>query len=244
MSNDQDPWIACYRALLPWTKRFQEGDSHRAVRIAVERSLVTLWGGPDPERPATDADVHAIVAACNAYHQGWFDAVIGAEARRTWPDGERWPFSLWVWQDSSRGHGRGRAFRDTIGEHLDFFARFRFQSTLDLVGYAEHAARAATGAARQRAADAVVDVLEQAWTRVDREGWDDAGWYEYIEVEELVGWTMAALRIPGLIPSEAAERVYRIAEQGAWDGWSEWSSKSLPAPFLAQAAQAVADCVR
>ncbi|MFE1554280.1 hypothetical protein ACFW6V_04720 [Streptomyces sp. NPDC058734] len=62
---------------------------------------------------------------------------------------------------------------------------------------------------------------------------------------ELVGWTAGPLRLPGLCPSEASERAERIAEQfwDGLDGWSPWSSKELPAPFLAQVAQAVAGSV-
>lgn len=214
----------------------------------MERSLVVMWGHLDPGRPATDADVHAIVGARDAYTQGWFDAVI-RPAHRSSPDDRGWPSPLGTWLNSSsshgrdRGRGRGRAFRDTIAENLDFFARFEFESTLDLVRYAEHAARTTTGTARQRAAEATEGALRWAWARrADRLGWDDAEWYQYIEVNELIGWTTAALRLPGVMPSQAADRVEQIAEQ-EWDGWSPWTSNELPAAFLTQAAQAVADCV-
>ncbi|MEU9033479.1 hypothetical protein AB0D45_00970 [Streptomyces sp. NPDC048352] len=206
----------------------------------MERALTGLWGRLDPEGQARDADVRAIAVACDAYHQGWFDAVIGAGTRRTGPNGA-WPPSLRPWRDVSYGHGRGRAFRSTIGEHLDVFARFRFQATLDMLGHAEQAARAATGDAPQRAADAVVEVLKGAWARADRLGWDDAEWYQYIEVYELTGWTVAALRVPGPSPSQAAEEAERVAEQfpDGLDGWSPWTSKELPAEFLDRVAEAV-----
>ncbi|MEU8547206.1 hypothetical protein AB0C81_09420 [Streptomyces roseoverticillatus] len=208
----------------------------------MERSLVVLWGRIDLEKPATDADVHAIVAARDAYIQGWFDAVIRPVSRST-PRGRGWPSPLGSWLDASRSHGRGRAFRHTIAENLDFFARFVFWPTLDLVRYAEHAARTTTGTARQRAADATAEALRWAWARhADRLGWDDAEWYQYIEVNELIGWTTAALQLPGVRPSQAADRVEEIAGQ-EWDDWSPWTSDELPAPFIAQAAQAVADCV-
>ncbi|MEV0405206.1 hypothetical protein [Actinoallomurus sp. NPDC050550] len=207
----------------------------------MERSLVVLWGDIDPEKPATDADVHSIVAACNAYIQGWFDAVIRPAAHyplNSWG----WPSSLGAWLDASSSHGRGRAFRHTIGENLDFFARFRFWPTLELVRYAEYAARTTTGTPRQRAADATAEALRWSWARRDIRGWDDAEWYQYLEVNELIGWTTAALQLPGVRPSEAAARVEEIAEQ-KWDDWSQWTADELPAPFIAQAAQAVADCV-
>ncbi|MEV5576434.1 hypothetical protein AB0L06_40930 [Spirillospora sp. NPDC052269] len=206
----------------------------------MERSLVVLWGHIDPEKPATDADVHAIVAARYTYTQGWFDAVIRPavhDPQNSW----ELPSPLATWLDASSIHGRGRAFRHTIGEHLDFFGRFAFWPTLELVRYAESAART-TGTPRQRAADATAEALRWAWTRADRSVWDDAEWYQYIEVHELIGWTTAALRLPGVRPSEAADRVEAMAER-KWDGWSQWTADELPAPFVAQAAQAVADCV-
>ncbi|MCY0921958.1 hypothetical protein OS965_27955 [Streptomyces sp. H27-G5] len=242
MSDHQDPFAVCYPALLPWAQASPQGGLHSAVRAAVERSLVVLWGHVDPEKPATDTDVHAIVAARDAYTQGWFDAVIRPVFPRPPHDWGRSP-SLGTWLDASRSRARGRAFRHTIAENLEFFARFEFQSTLDLVRYAEQAARTTTGTARQRAARATAGALRWAWARhSDRLGWDDAEWYQYIEVNELIGWTTAALGLPGVRPTQAAERVEQIAEQ-AWDGWSPWTSDELPASFIAQAAQAVADCV-
>ncbi|MEV8457105.1 hypothetical protein AB0467_31010 [Streptomyces sp. NPDC052095] len=239
---DQDPFAACYPALLPWSRPSRRDGLHRAARAAVERSLVVLWGHRDLEVPATDADVHAIVAASNAYVQGWVDAVVGPAVRRP-SDNRGWSSPLAVWLDASRCHGRGKAFRHTIAENLDFFAGFPFRGTLELVGHAEHAARTATGTPRQRAADATAEALRWAWARhVDKLGWDDAEWYEYVEVNELIGWTTAALRLPGLTPSRAADRVEEIAGQ-KWDDWSPWTSDELPAPFIARAAQAVADCV-
>ncbi|WP_327280913.1 hypothetical protein OG974_30090 (plasmid) [Streptomyces sp. NBC_00597] len=242
MSDYQDPFAVCYPALLPWAQSSRQDDLHRAVRTAVERSLVVLWGDIDLEKPATDADVHAIVAASDTYVQGWFDAVIRPAAHYP-PNNWGWPSSLGVWLDASKSHGRGRAFRHTIAENLDFFARFPFWETLHLVGYAEHAARTTTGTPRQRAADATAEALRWAWARhADRLGWDDAEWYEYVKVNELIGWTTAALQLPGVRPSQAADRVEEIAGQ-KWDNWSPWTSDELPAPFIAQAAQAVADCV-
>ena len=208
----------------------------------MERSLVVLWGHIDPEKPATDADVHAIVAASNAYVQGWFDAVIRPAANYP-PNNWGWPSSLSGWLDASQSRGRGKAARHTIAENLDFFARFPLRGTLELVGYAEHAARTTTGTPQQRAADATAEALRWAWARhADRLGWDDAEWYAYVEVYELIGWTTAALQLPGVRPSQAADRVEVIAGQ-KWDDWSPWTADELPASFIAQAAQAVADSV-
>ncbi|MFG3258273.1 hypothetical protein [Streptomyces sp. NPDC048172] len=242
MSARQDPFAACLPALLPWAPPARRAELHRAVRTAVERSFVALRGPLDGARPATDADVRAIVAASEAYVQGWFDAVMRPAAEHP-PNGWGWPSSLGAWLDASRNHGRGRAFRPTLAENLDFFARFPFEETLILVEHAEHIARTTTGTPRQRAADATAEALRWAWTRhADGRGWDDAEWHEYLDVDELIGWTTAALRLPGLRPSRAAERVEEIAGQ-EWDGWSPWTAEELPPLFLAQASQAVADCV-
>ncbi|MFG2332360.1 hypothetical protein ACGFMM_22375 [Streptomyces sp. NPDC048604] len=242
MSDYQDPFTVCYPALLPWAQPSRQDGLDRAVRTAVERSLVVLWGGIEPEKPATDADVHAIVAARDAYIQGWFDAVIRPAAHYP-PSSGGWPSSLGSWLDASSSRGRGRAFRHTIAEHLDYFARFEFGSTLDLVRYAEYAARTTKGTPRDRASHATAEALRWAWAQnIHRTGWGDAEWYDYIEVNELIGWTTAALQLPGVRPSKVADRVERIAEQ-KWDDWSQWTADELPAPFLAQAAQAVADSV-
>lgn len=241
MSDYQDPFTACYPALLPWAQPSRQDGLDRAVRTAVERSLVVLWGHIDPDKPATDADVHAMVAARDAYSQGWFDAVIRPAAHYP-PHSGGWPSSLGTWLDASKSHGRGRAFRHTIAENLDYFARFEFSSTLDLVRYAEYVARTTKGTPRRRASHATAEALRWAWAHIDRTGWDDAEWYQYIQVDELIGWTTAALQLPGVRPSEAADRVEWIAEQ-EWADWSQWTANELPAPFITQAAQAVADCV-
>lgn len=244
MVNEDDPWNACYQALLPWIEHASDDALDRRARTAVERSLVVLWEQIDREATATDADVHAMVAAADAYNQGWFDAVLPidrGDARRE----ALWPPSLSGWLDASKTRGRGRAFRDTVGENIDFFGRFDFRWTLEWVDEAASAARAATGTPRERAAEAVVDVLQRAWAKEDKQGWDDAEWYQYIAVGERVGWTAAALEIPGLIPSRVADRADRIAE-GYWDGndgWSALKSPELPAPFLTEVARSAADCV-
>ncbi|MFC5724135.1 hypothetical protein ACFP1Z_28600 [Streptomyces gamaensis] len=243
MSDCRDPFSVCYPALLPWAQPSRQDDLPRAVRAAVERSLVVLWGHIDPQKPATDADVQAIVAARDAYVQGWFDAVIRPAAHYPTNNNRGWPSSLGAWLDASQSHGRGRAFRRTIAENLDFFASFPFRETLELVEHAEQTVRRTTGTPRQRAADATAGALQWAWARhTDRLGWDDAEWYQYVQVNELIGWTTAALQLPGARPSRAAGRVEEIAGQ-KWHDWSPRTSDELPAPFIAQAAQAVADCV-
>ncbi|WP_331767716.1 hypothetical protein [Embleya sp. NBC_00896] len=244
MANEDDPWIACYQALLPWIERSEDTALDHRARTAVERSLVVVWERIDREATATDADVHAMVAAANAYNQGWFDAVLPIDRGDTRREA-LWPPSLSDWLVASNSRGRGRAFRDTVGENIDFFGRFDFRWTLELVGEAASAAQAATGTPRERAARAVVDVLQRAWAKEDKQDWDDAEWYQYIAVGERVGWAVAALEVPGLIPYQVADRAVRIAE-GYWDGndgWSARTSPELPAPFLAGVAQAVADCV-
>jgi hypothetical protein len=243
---EDDPWIACYRALMPWLARRRGRDLDGMAEAAVEAALVTLWGSLDRARPATDADVHAIVATSDAYHQGWFDAVVGAQLDN-W-DAALWPPSLQSWTDARHANrGRGKAFRDSVGEHLDVFARFRFRPTLVMAADAQQAARSAAGSARERAATVTADVLNRAWAREDQRGWDDAPWYEYLDVSERVGWAMAALDVPGLRPSEAAGLAWQIADSGAWQGrdrWSAWSATGLPAQFLTELAAALSGRIR
>jgi hypothetical protein len=249
VTSERDAWVDCYRELKPWSSRARRDAASGSARIAIERSLALLWGQVDLRAPATDADVHAIVAASDAYNQGWFDAVIGVPLGPA-SNGEYWPTSLWRWIDLtywSERRGRGRVCRDTVGEHLDLFARFDFDETLALVARAEDAARQAAGDPPERAAAAVSSLVQGAWAARDSATWDDAEWYDYLDLEDVVGWAVAALELPGVQPHLAAERALHVVEEGAWKGWKWWvprDTDELPPELLADLAEAVAMTVR
>ena len=241
MDAQVDVWRQCYRALLPWTRHDRES-LHRQARSAVELALTALWGEVDRERPSSDAAAHAIVAAGEAYGRGWFDAVIGShvDARAR---SQSWPASLHEWGVGIT-HGRGRAFRPTVGELIDFFVNFPFAETLDLIAAADRAARNAAGTPEQRLRVAVTAVLKSAWAEEDKRGWDDAPWYDYLDVGERVGWTAAALDLPDIEPGLAAVTAQQVAAQGAWErrgGWSPWIAGNLPPQFLADVVRALLD---
>ncbi|NXY97527.1 hypothetical protein HYE82_24755 [Streptomyces sp. BR123] len=224
-------WDRTHPALLPWT-RVPEADLHARCTEAVAAALAALWGGCDDallDAPATDGQVHAIVAAQRAYGLGWRDAVLGdvtAEARAArlgnGPGGLWTPAEHW-------NRGRGRAFRATLRGNLEFFAMHPWAAELEHV----RAVRCAVEASSADPRNTLALLFRTAWTgRADRRlGWDDAEWWQYLEVGALASWAVVDLGLPADDPASAGWAVEEAAEAVSPSDWT-WTGTGLPDGFL------------
>lgn len=231
-------WDRTHLALLPWT-RVPVGDLHARSLEAVTSAVSLLWGGCDDallDGPATDGQVHAIVAAREAYGLGWRDAVLGDVAADARAAGRgAGPGGLWT----PAGHGfrgRGRAYRPTLRQNLEFFARHPWGLELGRV----RAVRCAVEASRADPRAVLASLYRTAWTdkATERPGWDDAEWYQYLDVAELASWAVVALGLPAEHPADAGTAVEDAAEAVSPHNWT-WTGTGLPEGFLDAAFEAL-----
>ncbi|MGO4463032.1 hypothetical protein AB4039_37985 [Streptomyces sp. M-16] len=230
-TSGRDLWGRTYLALLPWT-RVPVGDLHARCTEAVTAALAVLWGGCGDallDAPAGDEQIHAIVAAQKAYGLGWRDAVLGgvtADARAArlgdgpgglWAPAERW------------NRGRGRAFRPTLRSNLEFFAMHPWAGELARL----RAVRCAVEAASADPRTTLTLLFRTAWTdkAAERRGWDDAEWWQYLDVEALAAWAVVALGLPVEDPAGAGTAVEEAAEAVSPSDWT-WAGTGLPDGFL------------
>ncbi|MFE1558600.1 hypothetical protein ACFW6V_26930 [Streptomyces sp. NPDC058734] len=231
-------WDRTRLALLPWT-RVPADELHARCLEAVTAAVTVLWGGCDDallDAPATDAQVHAIVAARTAYGLGWRDAVLGdvaADARAAGLGAG--PGGLWA-PAGQRNPGRGRAFRPTLRQNLEFFARHPWATELEHL----RAVRCAVEASPADPRAALTSLYRTAWTdrATERLGWDDAAWWQYLYVGELAAWAVVALGLPAQHPADAGTAVEDAAEAVSPYGWT-WTGTGLPEGFLDAAFEAL-----
>ncbi|MEU9720146.1 hypothetical protein [Streptomyces sp. NPDC047976] len=231
-------WDRTRLALLPWT-RVPADELHARCLEAVTAAVTVLWGGCDDallDAPATDAQVHAIVAARTAYGLGWRDAVLGdvaADARAAGLGAG--PGGLWA-PAGQRNPGRGRAFRPTLRQNLEFFARHPWVTELEHL----RAVRCAVEASPADPRAALTSLYRTAWTdrATERLGWDEAAWWQYLYVGELAAWAVVALGLPAQHPADAGTAVEDAAEAVSPYGWT-WTGTGLPEGFLDAAFEAL-----
>ncbi|MGW6821017.1 hypothetical protein [Streptomyces sp. NPDC055005] len=224
-------WDRTHLALLPWT-RVPVGDLHARCGEAVTSALAAPRDGCDDElldAPATDGQIHAIVAARRTYGLGWRDAVLGDVAADARAGGlGNGPGGLWT-PAEHWNHGRGRAFRPTLRQNLEFFATHPWAAELEHLRTVRHAVEASS--AQPRATLALL--FRTAWTNnaTERRGWDDAEWWQYLEIEALTSWAVVALGLPPHDPAGAGTAVEEAAEAVSPPGWT-WTGAGLPDGFL------------
>ncbi|MFD0354227.1 hypothetical protein ACFVHW_10865 [Streptomyces sp. NPDC127110] len=231
-------WDRTLPALLPWT-HVPADDLHARSLEAVTAAVTVLWDGCDDtllDAPATDAQVHAIVAAQTAYGLGWRDAVLGdvaadARAAGLGPG----PGGLWA-PAGGRHLGRGRASWPTLRRNLEFFARHPWATELERL----RAVRCAVEASSADPRATLTSLYRGAWTdrAAERLGWDDAEWWQYLDVAELTAWAVVALGLPAEHPADAGTAVEDAAEAVSPYGWT-WTGTGLPEGFLDAAFEAL-----
>ncbi|MGW4896104.1 hypothetical protein ACWEQL_28195 [Kitasatospora sp. NPDC004240] len=238
-STVRELWDRTYLALLPWA-RLPAADLHARCAEAVTAALVVQWGGCDDallDAPATDGQIHAVVAARTAYGLGWRDAVLGdiaAQARAAGlGDG---PGGLWT-PAGRWNRGRGRSFRPTLRADLEFFTAHPWAAELDHLRTVRRAAQASPADPRS----ALTSLFRTAWTdrATERRGWDDAAWWQYLDVGALTSWAVVALGLPAENPADAASAVEDAAEAASPPDWT-WTGTGLPDGFLDAAFDALA----
>lgn len=224
-------WERTYQALRPWAGVPGDVLDGRCAE-AVRGALVVLWGDCDDgllDAPAGDEQVHAVVAAATAYGLGWRDAVLGEVAAEAQAAGcGDGPGGLWA-PGVSWDRGRGRSCWPTLRANLAFFARHEYGWEL---GYLRSVLRAVEAhPADPRAA--LTALFRTAWVdeATERRGWDDAGWWDYLCVDELSAWAVVALGLPGDDPADVGDAVVEAAEAVSPRDWT-WSGDGLPGGFL------------
>ncbi|MFJ3877860.1 hypothetical protein ACIPW5_10415 [Streptomyces sp. NPDC090077] len=231
-------WDRTHLALLPWT-RVPAAELHARSAEAVTAAVAVLWGGCDDallDAPATDVQVHALVGAATAYGLGWRDALLGdvaADARAAGlgpgPAGLWTPAGQW-------NRGRGRAFRSTLRQNLEFFARHPWATELALLRAVRNAVEASPADPRA----ALGSLYRTAWAdgATERLGWDDAEWWQYLDVAGLASWAVVALGLPAEDPASAGQAVEEAAEAVSPHGWTR-AGTDLPEGFLDAACAAL-----
>ncbi|MFJ6782993.1 hypothetical protein [Streptomyces yangpuensis] len=224
-------WDRTRLALLPWT-RVPTALLHARCAEAVTAALAALWNGCDDallDAPATDEQIHAVVAAQQAYGLGWRDAVLGdvtaaaGAARRG-----RGPGGLWA-PAADRHRGRGRSCRPTLRHDLEFFARHPWAAELEQLRAVQRAVEASSADPRTT----LTVLFRTAWEQQvpERRGWDDAAWWQYLAVADLTSWAVVALGLPEPDPARAGTAVEEVAEAVSPSGWT-WTGTGLPDGFL------------
>ncbi|WP_158943417.1 hypothetical protein [Streptomyces sp. NRRL S-378] len=242
MSEDatvRELWDRTYRALLPWT-RVPTADLNARCAEAVTAALAVLWNGCDDvllDVPATDEQIHAVVAAQQAYGLGWRDAVLGdVTAAPGAARLGRGPGGLWA-PAADRNGGRGRSWRPTLRHDLEFFARHPWAPELEHLRAVRRAVEASSADPRT----ALTVLFRTAWEQqaAERRGWDDAAWWQYLGVADLTSWAVVALGLPGADPARAGTAVEEAAEAVSPPCWT-WTGTGLPDGFLDEAFAALA----
>ncbi|GLX24014.1 hypothetical protein [Streptomyces lavendulae] len=231
-------WDRTHLALLPWT-RVPADELHARALEAVTAAVTVQWGGCDDallDAPATDAQVHAIVAARTAYGYGWRDAVLGDVAADARAAGLG-PGPGGLWAPAGRRYlGRGRASRPTLRQELEFVARHPWATELERL----RAVRSAVEASPADPRATLASLYRTAWTdrATERLGWDDAEWWQYLYVAELTAWAVVALGLPAQHPADAGTAVEDAADAVSPHNWT-WTGAGLPDGFLDAAFEAL-----
>ncbi|MFK0017594.1 hypothetical protein [Streptomyces sp. NPDC091027] len=224
-------WDGTYRALLPWTL-VPPDDLNGRCRESVTAALAVSWGGCDDDvldAPGTGEQIHAVLAARTAYGLGWRDAVLGDVAARARSAGlGDGPAGLWA-PAGRGGRGRGRPLRPTLRGDLEFFAVHPWGSELEVL----RAVRCAVEAHADDPRAALGALLRTAWQRhaTERRGWDDAEWWQYLDVAALASWAVVALALPAPDPARAGADVEEAAEAAGPRDWTR-AGTGLPDGFL------------
>ncbi|WP_446221771.1 hypothetical protein ACTWPB_17970 [Nocardia sp. IBHARD005] len=90
---------------------------------------------------------------------------------------------------------------------------------------------------------AIRRVCSSAWYQeevlLNKEGWDDAPWWDYLDLEALLPWAAIALGLPGENPRCYGDLVAMVASRTVPDSFVAWRWKDLPAEFLSELCSAV-----
>ncbi|MFV8131143.1 hypothetical protein [Streptomyces syringium] len=252
-------WDETYQALLPHALRPAD-ELHREFRQAVFHAWLAWHGDTtDEQLDSLVSDdqlmvLGAIEAACAI---AWRDALLGPVlSRHGHEDHPGRPFGgphgLWgTPARSTATEGFHRPVLPRPGRFgLEMPARPSLRDALFRVVPNEcvrtvddirevHASIAAVGQAGvppvDRVREAVSRLCLAAWhheVEVNRRrGWDDAEWWQYLNLESLLPWAAVALDLPGEHPDEYGDLVESVAYSTVTSSFDPWTARALPPGF-------------
>jgi hypothetical protein len=255
LMGTRERWDETYRILLPHALRSVE-DRHREFREAVFHAWL-FWHGE-----TTDEQLDALLTyeqytvlrtleeACS---RGWRDALLGRMLTEHGYEATGRPFGgpHGLWGAPARADTEHR-FRPLHlpprpwGAHppvrlRDALSRVRNTFTLELGPIRDaHAAVTAVPLGDRPPIDHVREVVRRlclnAWHRevgtYDRRHWDDAEWWQYLELVETLPWMAVALGLPGENPDVYGDLVERVASATVPEPRQAWTSQAIPAEFI------------
>jgi hypothetical protein len=74
-----------------------------------------------------------------------------------------------------------------------------------------------------------------------RLGWDDAEWWHYLNLEDLLPWMAVVLGLPGEYPDRYGDLVEPVAWRTVTDPFGAWTWQAIPSNFVSELGDA---CVR
>ncbi|MEU2852639.1 hypothetical protein ACFZB6_25720 [Streptomyces syringium] len=262
-------WDETYEALLPHALRPAD-ELHREYRGAVFQAWLT-WHGDTTEAqldsPVSDDQFLVLRAIEGACALSWRDALLGPVlSRHGHEDHPGRPFGgphgLWGTPARSTGtegfHRPALPRPDRFG--IEMPARPSLRDMLFHVVSNEclwtvndirdvHTSIAAVSQAGVAPVDRVRETVSRlclgAWHHEvevnQRRGWDDAEWWQYLNLERLLPWAAVALGLPGEHPDEYGHLVESVASSTVSSSFGPWTAQALPPGFASALGE---ECVR
>ncbi|MFC5185531.1 hypothetical protein [Actinomadura harenae] len=251
-------WDETYQALLPQALRPVE-ETRREFREAVFHAWLMWHGETSSEQLdslATDDEIRTIRALEESCSLGWRNALLGRTLAEHGhevlgrPNGG--PHGLWgvpacTMADQGFRPPRVPVRRGTLRDVLAS-ARNQYSFEVDTIRDV-HASLTAVPVGDRPPADRVREVVTRlcldAWHKEvevdDRCGWDDAEWWQYLNLEDLLTWTAVALGLPGEYPEKYGDLVDPVAGRTAPDPLKAWHWQAIPSTFVSELGDACVD---
>jgi hypothetical protein len=254
----RERWDETYQILHPLAKRSVE-ELQQEFRQAIFQAWL-IWHGETTEEQldslVTNEEFMVLRALEESCELGWRDALLGQMLAKhgyatygsfTGPQG------LWgaaVSSTTERGFHRpgppepwsGSEFpiRLPLREAL-FRVYNKYTFSLNSIRGADQAV-VAVPAGEQSFSDRVREIItvlcHNAWHEEveinNRCGWDDAKWWQYLDLEDRLSWTAIALGLPGENPEKYGYLVDEIAFKTVKDSIEEWTWQAIPENFISE----------
>ncbi|GGR11143.1 hypothetical protein [Streptomyces netropsis] len=262
-------WDETYQALLPHALRPAD-ELHREYRDAVFHAWLTWHGDTTDEQLDSlvpDDQLMVLRAIERACALAWRDALLGPVLSRHGHENHPGrpfggPHGLWGTPARSAGaegfHRPALPRPDRFGVEMPVRPSLRdalFHVVSNECLWTVNDIRdvhTSTAGVRQQGM-APVDRVRETVTRLclgawhqevevnRRRGWDDAEWWQYLNLESLLPWAAVALGLPGEHPDEYGHLVESVASGTVTSSFEPWTAQALPPGFASALGE---ECVR